>query len=466
MNNNDTIVALSTGRGGAIALIRVTGNEAINIVDNFFQPTSKKGLTKKNGFTLNYGNFIDRDGNKIDDVLISLFRNPKTYTGEDMVEISCHASDYIIGEIISTILGGGARIAEPGEFTQRAYLNGKMDIVQAEAVADMIASTSKSSHTLAMNQMRGGYSLEFSVLRDKLLHLMSLLELELDFSEEDVEFADRSLLNRLLNEIYTKIDILVGSFKLGNAIKNGIPVAIVGSPNVGKSTLLNAFLKEDRAIVSSIAGTTRDVIEETITFNGVLFRFIDTAGIRETEDIIESIGVERAISTIAKAEIVMFVVDAEAEISDTIDNFKKLHDQDAFSDKNLFLLINKCDLADTSRISQIKSAFNEIYTDYVPFELSAKSGLGVSELETYLSKEYNIGFDTESVVISNLRHHDLLSSAKTSTQRAILALENNLPNDLISGDIRETIHHLGSLTGDISTDDILGNIFMNFCIGK
>ncbi|MFI3262131.1 MAG: tRNA uridine-5-carboxymethylaminomethyl(34) synthesis GTPase MnmE [Rikenellaceae bacterium] len=466
MNNNDTIVALSTGRGGAIAVIRVTGNEAINIVSNHFQSTSKKNLTQKKGFTLNYGNFIDKSENKIDDVLISLFRNPKSYTGEDMVEISCHASDYIIGEIISSLICSGARIAMPGEFTQRAYLNGKMDIIQAEAVADMIATTSKSSHTLALNQMRGGYSAEFSILRDKLLNLMSLLELELDFSEEDVEFADRSLLNNLLNEIYSKIGNLVGSFKLGNAIKNGIPVAIVGSPNVGKSTLLNAFLKEERAIVSAIAGTTRDVIEETLTLGGVLFRFIDTAGIRETEDVIESIGVERAIATISKAQIVMFVVDAEAELCDTVQNFTKLHSEGAFKDKNLFLLINKCDLVDSDRINLITSSISEVYSDFTSFSLSAKSGQGIAELEKYLSEEYNIGIDSESVVISNMRHYELLSSAKISTERAITALENNLPNDLISADIRETIHYLSSLTGQLTTDNILENIFKNFCIGK
>lgn len=466
MNNNDVIVALSTGRGGAIAVIRVAGSDAIKIVNDYFLPASNSSFSQKKGFSLSYGNFKNREGDKIDDVLVSLFRAPKSYTGDDMIEISCHASDYVIQEIISTLVDSGARMALPGEFTQRAYLNGKMDIVQAEAVADIIAASSKFSHTLAMNQMRGGYSAEFSVLRDRLLHLISMLELELDFSDEDVEFADRVVLDGLLNEIYLKIDKLVCSFKMGNAIKNGVPVAIVGSPNVGKSTLLNLLLKEERAIVSSIAGTTRDVIEETITLGGVLFRFIDTAGIRETDDLLETIGIERAFLSISKAQIVMFVVDASVDIEDSLVNFKKLVNSKGFDGKDVFIIINKCDLVDNDKVMMIKSSFENIQNSIRSFEVSAQNGFGVDFFEQYLTNEYSLGINSETVLITNMRHLELLSLARESTLRAITALQNNLPSDLISGDIRETIHHLGTLTGQISTDDILGNIFKNFCIGK
>lgn len=458
MTSNNTIIALATGQGGAISTIRISGDDAISTTERLFRSISSKKLSENRGFSLSYGVLVDKEESKIDDVIISLFRAPKSYTGEDMIEISCHASDYIIGRIIEQFTSLGVNIASPGEFTQRAYLNGKMDMVQAEAVAELIASTNKASHTLALNQMRGGYTKEFTTLRDQLLTSMSLMELELDFSEEDVEFADRSTIKSQLNSILSKIESLIGSFRQGNAIKNGIPVAIVGAPNSGKSTLLNALLKEDRAIVSDIEGTTRDVIEECITIDGINYRFLDTAGIRETTDTIESIGIERALSSIDKAEVVIWLIDPSRQLSES--------ETDTIicksTGKSLIAAINKADLYDID-LSTIIPQIDHNNIDII--EISAKSGENLESLTQLLAKS-TPKIDRDSVLITNQRHCALLERSKTSTQNALTALENSLPTDLIATDIRETIHHLGSITGEISTDDILHNIFRNFCIGK
>lgn len=475
MLTEQTITAVASGRGGAITIIRLSGSDAIAVTDIFFTTVKGEKISSKNGFTIHYGNFCDSKGEKIDDVMVSVFTSPRSYTGEHMIEISCHASEYIISTIITELIGVGVRIAEPGEFTRRAYLNGKMDIIQAEAVGDIIASSSKSSHMLAMNQMKGGYTREFNSLRTQLLHFISLLELELDFSEEDVEFVSREELRKLLQNIYDNIERLVSSFRLGNAIKNGVPVSIVGAPNAGKSTLLNALLREDRAIVSSIAGTTRDSIEETMTLGGVLFRFIDTAGIRLTSDTLEAIGIERTFTAIKKAQIVMFVVDSTADIHESLYNYDQLITRNFINEptKELFVVINKCDLSDATKIKELETLIStqtfthkEVTVKPRFFQIAASQQNSTDTIENYLSKEYNPGINSETIIINNLRHYNLLSEAQKSTKNALEAMSNNLPSDLISTDIRQTLHHLGTITGQISTDDILHNIFHNFCIGK
>lgn len=356
----DTITAISTGKGGAVAIIRISGSNAIMIADSIFTSKSENKLSSQKGFTLHYGVISSNEGEQIDDVILSLFRTPHSYTGEDMVEISCHASDYILGALLSLILNKGARMAEAGEFTLRAYCNGKMDLVQAEAVADLIASDSAASHRLAINQMRGGYSKEFVALRSQLLNIMSLMELELDFGEEDVEFADRTKLKSLLSEIREKIDHLTNSFAKGNAIKNGVPVAIVGRPNAGKSTLLNALLRDDRAIVSDIAGTTRDVIEESITLGGVQFRFIDTAGIRETSDKLENMGIERTMKAISGANVVLLVIDSSEDLVSVQEQINTLQIEE---NQHLIVIFNKSDEKDFEFNIENKS-----------FKISAKEG--------------------------------------------------------------------------------------------
>lgn len=448
----ETIAAISTGNGGAISLIRVSGENAIAICDSIFLPRSGKKLCQCSGFTLHFGTITDTQGRKIDEVLVSLFRAPRSYTGEDMVEISCHASDYIQQRILSLLIEHSATAASAGEFTQRAYLNGKLDLVQAEAVAELIASSSESAHRLAMNQMKGGYSREFSLLRENLLQLISLLELELDFSEEEVEFADRTQLRTLLETIHTKIESLTASFKHGNAIKNGIPVAIVGKPNAGKSTLLNALLGEERAIVSDIAGTTRDLIEETLNISGILFRFIDTAGLRHTTDKLENMGIERTRLTVSKAELVLFVAESEDTASQIATSITDLQLQPW---QQLILLINK-----TDRQTPTAPPLPEVETLFI----SAKTAAGLPELRNRLAALYR--FSDNEVIITNTRHWELLTQAATAANRALEGLNSGTPSDLIVQDIREIIHHIGQITGEISTDDILHNIFANFCIGK
>ena len=453
-----TIVAISTGGSGAISVIRLSGKDSIEICDKFFETKSEKRLSSAKGFTLHYGNIIE-SGNIIDDVIVSVFRTPNSYTGENMVEISCHASQYIQSKIIELSVNNGAKVAAGGDFTMRAYANGKMDLVQAEAVADIIVSNSKSSHRLAMNQMRGGYSQEFSILRQELINLMSLIELELDFSEEDVEFADRTRLVELLQNTELKINKLVDSFKYGNVIKNGVPVAIVGSPNAGKSTLLNTLLNDDRAMVSSIAGTTRDVIEECVTISSVNFRFIDTAGIRMTDDLLENMGIERTKKSVKKANLIMLLVAPDDLIESTI---SQINDLNIESWQSLIVLRNKIDIIQCS----ITAGMIEEKTGHKCFDISAKDAIGIDSLKSYLSSEYSVDTNSNDVIISNVRHYELLKSARESLQRVLQGIENDIPSDFLAQDLRETLMFIGSITGDISTDDILHNIFANFCIGK
>lgn len=451
----DTITALSTGRGGAVAVVRISGSRAIDIANTLF---ITKDLTSQKGFSLHYGEIISDEGEVIDDVLLSLFRAPHSYTGEDMVEISVHASDYILQTLLAAILSKGGRAAEPGEFTLRAYCNGKMDLVQAEAVADIISSTTAASHRMATNQMRGGYSHEFSALRSQLLITMSLIELELDFGEEDVEFADRGKLLSLLNELLDKISFLTSSFSRGNAIKNGVPVAIVGRPNAGKSTLLNALVRDDRAIVSDIAGTTRDVIEERMILSGVEYRFIDTAGIRATNDKLESMGIERTMRAIDGAAVILLILDG----LDSVDDMKSQIDSiELRPHQKMILVINKGDIGDFSDKKRALEEFGDVVL------LSAKGREGIEILEEKISVTYGLGeIGESSVIISNIRHYDLLMRAKESLIRVIEGIDNGLPTDLLSQELRSATHYIGSLTGEITTDELLGSIFQNFCIGK
>ncbi|MFI3290031.1 MAG: tRNA uridine-5-carboxymethylaminomethyl(34) synthesis GTPase MnmE [Rikenellaceae bacterium] len=445
-HSEDIIVAPATLSGGAIAIIRVSGEGSITLVDNVFRPHRKGGLSNAKGYTLHYGEVLDNDS-VIDDVIISLFRAPHSYTSEDSVEISCHGSSYIVQRIIELIVSHGARLANAGEFTTRAFLAGKIDLSQAEAVADMIASTSRATHAMATTQMRGGYSDKLVSMRSELVHLSALLELELDFSEEDVEFADRSELRNLMEGLQSEIEHLRESFRIGNAIKEGVAVAIVGAPNAGKSTLLNRILGEDRAMVSDVAGTTRDSIEETIVLDGVTFRFIDTAGLHTTEDKLEKMGIERTHTAISKAQIIIQLIDIKG-IDDVVD-IKILPNQ------SLIRVINKVDLID-NKIDQS----NDLY-------ISAKDGDGVDELLKELSSKIDLeGLYQGDIIVSNARHYTHLNDANQSLTAAISALNNNLPTDLLTQDLRHTLHHIGSITGEITTNEILSKIFSSFCIGK
>lgn len=460
---DDTICAIATAQGGAIGIIRVSGKEAIAITDKIFTPIGGKPLSERKSYTLTFGHIKKQNNEIVDEVLISLFRNPHSYTGEDSTEISCHGSSYILQQIMQLLIMNGCRAAGPGEFTQRAFLNGKMDLSQAEAVADLISSTSEATHRMAMNQMRGGFSRELSALRDKLLHLTSLMELELDFSDhEELEFADRSELLQIAQHIKTVIDNLVQSFKLGNAIKNGIPVAIIGETNVGKSTLLNALLNEERAIVSDIHGTTRDVIEDTMNIGGVLFRFIDTAGIRDTTDTIETIGIERSFQKLDQANIILWVIDATC----AQEQYRQLSSKiiPRCEGKHLLIVLNKADiLAEASSISFIGLPSN---THVVP--LSAKFKDGLSDLQKYLIEFAALpDLSQNDIVVSNIRHYEALNHALDAIYRVLDGMEINLSGDLISQDLRECLFHLAEIVGgEITTDEVLGNIFKNFCIGK
>lgn len=457
MINNHTIAAISTGVAGAISIIRVSGEHAIPICEKILSFKNQKRLSSFKGFTIHYGVVINEKEELIDDVMVSVFHAPHSYTGENMVEISCHGSQYIQQEILSLLIRNGASIALGGDFTMRAYLNGKMDLVQAEAVADIISCQNEASHRMAQNQMRGGYSLEFSKLRAELLNLMSLLELELDFSDEEVEFADRKKLTQLLNQTSDRITSLTCSFKQGNAIKNGVPVAIIGKPNTGKSTLLNTLLNEQRALVSDIAGTTRDLIEECINISGVKFRFIDTAGIHQTEDLLENMGIERTLSTISKAELILLVITPEQQIEQINAQIESLSLQKW---QQLLILINKIDTAESKTITELASKL--IQREHL--EISAKNKIGIENIKSFLSNNYTPNSD--DIIINNTRHLELLTLANESLNRALDGIKNEIPSDFIAQDLRETIHHIGSITGEISSDNILHNIFANFCIGK
>ena len=448
---NDTITALATPAGGAIAVIRLSGNHAIEIAQSIFS----RDLSQAKGGTLHYGEVKDEQGATVDDVVVSVYKAPHSYTGEDSVEISCHGSRYIIQRILVLLQAHGARQAEPGEYTKRAFLNGKMDLSQAEAVADLIASTNAAQHRLAMSQLKGGFSKELATLRERLLKMTSLLELELDFSDhEDLEFADRSELNALAREIDDRIVSLAKSFQAGKVLKAGIPVAIVGKTNVGKSTLLNALLGEERAIVSDIDGTTRDTIEDTTTIDGVLFRFIDTAGLRKTTDKIENIGIARALSAAEKAYVVLWVIDRQPT-EEEINNMQALS-----AGKHLFAVFNKADLPHES----------PALPSSIPcMEISAKDGQGVAALEKAISTGLDLPeLSSEDVIVTNARHHADLMHAHEDLQRVIAGMSSGLSSDLLAEDLRLVIDDLADITGQdrITPQETLNNIFSHFCVGK
>ncbi|HUX97644.1 MAG TPA: tRNA uridine-5-carboxymethylaminomethyl(34) synthesis GTPase MnmE [Bacteroidales bacterium] len=466
IRSEETICAPATGAGGAISIIRVSGQDALNIVSKFFFPLDKTvNLIVSKGFTIVFGE-VRSEGEVIDEVLVSIFRSPNSYTGENSVEISCHASPYIVGKILELLTQNGALLALPGEFTQRAFMNGRLDLSQAEAVADVIASSSRLAHRVSINQMRGGFSAEIARLRSELLNFASLIELELDFGEEDVEFADRKQLKEIIIRVKGLADNLSESFSLGNAVRNGIPVVIVGKPNSGKSTLLNALLMEDKAIVSDIPGTTRDTIEDTIVIEGLEFRFIDTAGLRDTTDVIESLGIKKTFEKISQASVVLLI----DEVSDTPEQInlriKSVKDKIKESDKKLIILVNKADTSDAAKQQQL-SARIDLTPDEDLLFISAKEKTGLEDLrkkliETVVKEKIS----SDSVIVTNIRHYEALRNVSLSLERVLEGLENKIPDDLIATDIRQAIHYLGEITGVITSDEILGNIFKNFCIGK
>lgn len=516
----NTIVAPATIPGtGAITVIRVSGTNTFDIIDktvDFLHGTA----SESKGYKIKFGTVKTADGDALDEVLVSIFRAPNSYTGEDSAEISCHASSYIANTLIELLVQNGATIAHPGEFTQRAFINGKMDLAEAEAVADVIAAEGEAAHKIAFNQMKGGFSNELKDMRTSLLNITSLMELELDFSEEEVEFADRTQLNTLVKDVISHLNKLISSFKLGNAIKNGIPTAIAGAANTGKSTLLNALLQEDRAIVSNIAGTTRDTIEETLNIDGVLFRFIDTAGIRQTDETIEKIGIEKTYEMISKASVILGLLNCENNLEEIENEMKLMLSKVDLNEQKLIFLLNKIDITENSENTTIPSdniaegadsstsasgnvlvqaAFDEkksknnifksgnnivnslntfvssIDNNDVPnltervdiIPISAKEGLGLDVLRDKLvSFKDELHVNQSAVMVTNARHLEALKQTRTSLSNVLNALALGIPTDLVAQDLREGIFHLGSITGEISTDEILGNIFKNFCIGK
>ena len=471
---NDTICALATPQGGAISVIRVSGEKSIEYVARIFTPRKGASLEERRTHTVVFGD-IRTEGNEVlDEVLVTIMRAPHSYTGEDSVEISCHASAYITQQVLLALLDMGARQAAPGEFTMRAFLNGKMDLSRAEAVADLIASTSRASHRLAMNQLKGGFSNELGKLRDKLLKLTTLMELELDFSEEDVTFADREELKSLCNEVEEVMTRLADSFSVGNAVKNGVPVAIVGETNTGKSTLLNALLKEERAIVSDISGTTRDTVEGTMSIGGVTFRFIDTAGVRETHDVVERMGIERTLEQLQKASIVLWLIDPKADTAQIEELAQKILPM--CSGKKLAVLVNKCDAVDSDALTtaiEWGGLFVEKYGKEAEWEkndlwaISARQRINLDRLEEFLVRSAAIpALTANDVVVTNARHYEALTRAIGNIREVQTGLEGGLPGDLVSEPLRAAIGNLSEIVGEMTTDEVLGNIFANFCIGK
>ncbi|KLT63807.1 tRNA uridine-5-carboxymethylaminomethyl(34) synthesis GTPase MnmE [Pedobacter sp. BMA] len=452
MNNQDTIVALSTPQGsGAIGVIRLSGPDAITLTNSVF---AGKDLSVQASHTLHFG--LVKDGEHIvDEVVAGLFVAPKSYTKENVVEISCHGSNYIIQQIISLLISKGARAAKPGEFTLRAFLNGAFDLSQAEAVADLIASNSKASHDVAMQQMRGGFANELKTLREQLIHFASMIELELDFAEEDVEFANRDQLKNLVIKINHVLRRLISSFEMGNVIKNGVPIVIAGKPNVGKSTLLNALLNEERAIVSDIAGTTRDTIEDELTIGGVVFRFIDTAGIRDTADIIEALGVERTLEKMKQAKLIIFMTDAAQSVSEIEEQVRGLEQLGI----PYLVIVNKADLiADDQR--KAYGALNAVF-------ISAREKQGIEELKTTLLEQVNLHhINTSETLVTNIRHVEALKQTENALQKVLENADNPVTSDFLAMDIKQALHYLGEITGTVTTDDLLENIFTKFCIGK
>ena len=470
----DTICALATAQGGALNVIRMSGENAIEIVSGLFTPKGGVPLTERKSHTVAFGDMRVGGDEVLDEVLVTIMRAPRSYTGENTVEINCHASPYITQQILLALISGGARQAAPGEFTMRAFLNGKMDLSRAEAVADLIASTSAASHRLAMSQLKGGFSNELAKLRNKLLELTSLMELELDFSEEDVAFADRNELQQLCQDVETVISRLASSFSVGNAVKNGIPGAIVGETNVGKSTLLNMFLHEERAIVSDICGTTRDTVEGLMTLSGVSFRFIDTAGVRETADIVEQIGIERTLEQLGKAYIALWIVDPLASKEQIEETAKKL--LPVCRGKKLALLVNKCDAVDPITLSNIMEWGESLIVKYgngVEWEngdlwaVSARQGVNIDRVEEFLVRSAAMpSISSGDVVVTNVRHYEALVRALENIGEVKQGLSIGLSGDLVSEHLRAAIRNLSEIVGELTNDEVLGNIFANFCIGK
>ncbi len=470
---SDTICALATVNGtGALAVIRVSGNDSISILESVFKPYKGTSLSNTKGYRIRFGG-IYKEGKLLDEVIVSVFRAPNSFTGEDSVEISCHGSNYIQQEILMLLVSKGARMARPGEFSQLAFLNGKMDLAQAEAVADLISSETAASHRIAINQMKGGFSKELSKMRQSLLDLVSLMELELDFSEEDVEFADRTKLNELLNGAIGQVSHLIDSFKLGNVIKNGVPVAIVGATNTGKSTLLNALLGEERAIVSEIHGTTRDFIEDVVNLGGTAFRFVDTAGIRKTNEAIEVLGIERTFAKIRTASIVILMLDAERP--EMFENgIMQLKSNIILENQKVIVLINKIDKPHytdkiiagiVSEVRRLACSEGLDLLSIIP--ASAKARIGLDLLKALLiDSQKSVSTDTNATLVTNVRHYQALQEAYEALVRVTEGIEASLPTDLLTQDIREALFHIGEIVGEINTEEILGNIFSKFCIGK
>ena len=503
MFSEDTITAPATTPGtGAVSIVRISGPDAFAVADRVVR-LRRGDISSSEGYRLHFGTVSGRDGALLDEVIVSVFRAPHSYTGEDSVEISCHASAYIVSEMLSLLCDAGARLAEAGEFTMRAYMNGKMDLSQAESVADLIASSDRASHRVAIRQMRGGYSEKLEEIRSQLAQMSALLELELDFSEEDVEFADRTTLLRLVDEAVSHIGSLADSFRDGNAIKNGVPVAIVGNANSGKSMLLNALLGEDRAIVSDIAGTTRDTIEEVFTIDGIRFRLIDTAGLRETDEVIEKIGIERTLRKLAEADVVLAVVDVSAPREEILASLEKVSDNIDFTSQRVFAVVNKCDLvrekssvdgfpgqvrdntdkdvdsghsggeifdciSANKNVSAINKFVSSINKEILTYYISAKSGFGLDALKKAIadSQKDRLESTSDAILVTNVRHLNALTQAKASLIDVRSGLLDGTPSDLVAQDLRHAVSSIGSITGEITTDETLGIIFKKFCIGK